>query len=112
MTDIQIRLAEPDDAAIVGNLIVQLGYEITIDAARRRLVQLLQRVELAVFVGVVDERVVGLLHVCVTEALEHEPRAEIRALVVDEDHRSTGIGERLVAEAERWAKERALPQVP
>jgi GNAT superfamily N-acetyltransferase len=109
--DIQIRLADPDAAAIVGNLIVQLGYDITIDAARRRLVQFLDRVEHAVFVATVDERVAGVLHVCVTEALEHEPRADIRALVVDEDHRSTGIGERLVEEAERWSRNRRLSMI-
>lgn len=94
-----------------GSSIDELGCEITIDAARRRLVQLLGQVDHAIFVAVQERRVVGLVHVCVMEAREHEPRGEIRALVVEEEQRSTGIGERLVAAAEQWAKERRLPMM-
>ena len=105
---VSIRNATPDDAIVVANLIVQLGYDITIDAARRRLVQLLGKVDNAIYVAIMEGRVVGVVHVAIMEALEHEPRGEIRALVVEEEHRSMGIGERLVQEAEKWAKARRL----
>ncbi len=105
---VSIRSATPDDAIAVANLIVQLGYDITIDAARRRLVQLLGKVDHVIYVATVDGRVAGVIHAQVTEALEHEPRGEIRALVVEEEQRSMGIGERLVQEVEKWARQRRL----
>lgn len=113
MSPITIRTADPDDDAVVGKLVAQLGYaDITIESSRRRLVQLLDKVDHAVFVAVTDSRtVVGFIHICVIETLEHEPRGEIRALSVDEKHRSMGIGAQLVARAEQWARERRLIRV-
>ena len=112
MSGITIRTADPDDALAVGKLVAQLGYDdITIEAARRRIVQLLGKVEHAVFVAVNEGRVVGFIHICVIETLEHEPRGEIRALSVDEKHRSVGIGAQLVDRAEQWARERRLLKV-
>jgi GNAT superfamily N-acetyltransferase len=113
MSSITIRTADPDDDAVVGKLVAQLGYaDITIESSRRRLVQLLDKVDHAVFVAVTDGRiVVGFVHICVIETLEHEPRGEIRTLSVDEKHRSMGIGAQLVARAEEWARERRLVRV-
>lgn len=113
MSSITIRTAEPDDDAVVGKLVAQLGYaDITIESSRRRLVQLLDQVDHAVFVAVSDGRiVVGFVHICVIETLEHEPRGEIRMLSVDDKHRSMGIGAQLVARAEGWARGRQLPRV-
>ena len=112
MSGIAIRTADPDDALFVGKLVAQLGYDdITIEAARRRLVQLLGKVDHAVFVALSAGRVVGVIHICVIETLEHEPRGEIRALSVDEKHRGAGIGAQLVDRAEQWARERRLRKV-
>jgi GNAT superfamily N-acetyltransferase len=114
MSGITIRMAEPDDAAAIGKLVAQLGYtDITIEAARRRLIQLLDRVEHAVFAAEVvgGTRVAGFIHICVIETLEHEPRGEIRALSVDEKHRGAGIGAQLVERAEQWAKDRRLQKI-
>ncbi|HEX9163784.1 MAG TPA: GNAT family N-acetyltransferase [Thermoanaerobaculia bacterium] len=109
--EVTIRSADPEDAVRVGRLIGQLGYEITIEAARRRLVELLGRADHSVLVAVQRKLVVGVLHVCITEALEHEPRGEIRALSVDEDYRSRGIGARLIEAAEEWARERRVQKM-
>jgi GNAT superfamily N-acetyltransferase len=112
MTDFLIRIADPDDAIPVAQLVAQLGYEdITIEAARRRLVQILGRVDNMVYVAVSDRLVVGFIHISVIETLEHEPRGEIRLLSVHEDHRSGGIGAALVAKVEEWARERHLLKV-
>lgn len=106
-----IRIARPDDAAAFADLLVQLGYPgVTPDDARRRLLQLLDRADHAVFVDE-EDGVAGFIHVCVTETLEHEPRGEIRTLVVDEARRSTGVGARLVEAAERWARQRGLARM-
>lgn len=99
---------------MIGKLVAQLGYtDITIEAARRRLIQLLDRVDHAVFAAEVSggTRVAGFIHICVVETLEHEPRGEIRALSVDEKHRGSGIGAQLVERAEQWARERHLQKI-
>ena len=106
-----IRVAALDDAPEIADLVAQLGYPAKVVDARTRLVRLLDRVDHAVLVAVEANHVVGLIHVCVVETLENEPHAEIRGLVVDETHRSRGAGRQLVAAAEEWAKERALPRV-
>ena len=113
MSGITIRTADPDDAAVIGKLVAQLGYaDITIESSRRRLVQILDRADHAVFVASTGGRTVaGFLHICVVETLEHEPRGEIRSLSVDQKHRSAGIGAQLVERAEQWAKERQLPRI-
>jgi N-acetylglutamate synthase-like GNAT family acetyltransferase len=106
-----IRIAQVDDAPAIADLLVQLGYpDTTTDDARRRLVQILDRADHAIFVAAGDV-VAGVIHVCVTETLEHEPRGEIRTLVIDERDRNTGAGARLVEAAEQWARQRGLVKV-
>lgn len=46
----------------------------------------------------------GWVHVFLSRLLESDPEAEIGGLVVDQHHRGLGIGQRLVEEAERWAR--------
>jgi len=48
--------------------------------------------------------VVGWVHVSVRPLLEVDRRAEIDGIIVDENARSTGVGARLLAEAEKWAR--------
>lgn len=106
-----IRVATLDDAPAIAGLVVQLGYAATVASARTRLVRLLDRADHAVLVAVEANRAIGFIHVCVVETVENEPYAEIRGLVVDEAHRSRGVGRQLVAAAEQWTTERALQRV-
>ena len=103
-----IRIAEPNDAAAIGDLVVQLGYPISTDDARRRLVQLLGRADHAVFVATESGDVVGFIHIGVTETLEHEPYGEIKGLAVGEGHQNRGTGAQLLDAAEGWARQRGL----
>lgn len=84
------------------------------NAAKQRaavFVQIVDRADHAAYVATIGNRVVGFIHISMTEALEHEPRGEIRTLPVDENHRSTGIGERLLEKVDEWAKERHLLKI-
>ena len=60
----------------------------------------------AVLVAESEGRVVGWIQVLVSVVFESPRQAEIAGLVVDETARGAGIGALLVAEAERWARER------
>ncbi len=44
-------------------------------------------------------------------SLGSEPRAEITGLVVDSDSRRSGIGSLLVAEIERWARDKGVQEL-
>jgi GNAT superfamily N-acetyltransferase len=106
-----IRIAGEEDADAIARLLVQLGYPDTTAAdALRRLEGITARHDHAVFVDDTNG-VAGVIHVCVTETLEHEPRGEIRTLVVDEAKRNAGVGARLVRAAEEWARARGLSKM-
>lgn len=76
-----------------------------------RLERLLASERDSVLVAVVDGSVAAWMHVLVCSSLESDDYAEIRGLVVGERFRSGGIGARLVAAAEEWARSRGLMRV-
>ncbi|MEP6688103.1 MAG: GNAT family N-acetyltransferase [Gemmatimonadales bacterium] len=53
----------------------------------------------------------GWLHGAEQELLESGRRCEILGLVVDEAHRSRGVGRRLVEQIEAWAAARGLERM-
>ncbi len=59
-------------------------------------------------VAEIDGALAGVLHVFERPALEKPCEAVVQAVVVDAGQRSSGIGEALMREAERWAKGRGL----
>lgn len=103
-----IRPARVSDAAAVARLSGQLGYPMTEAAALERLRAMAGHADHAVLVAERDGAVAGWLHVCRRMTVERE-YAEITSLVVDEAARSNGLGARLLAAAEGWAKTAGLP---
>lgn len=111
-SDIQIRLATIDDVDVLASLSEQLGYPSTSAQMRTRLRELLaRRVDHAVFVATIAERVAGWVHVTRRQLLEVDDRAEILGLVVASDARQRGIGRALIAAAEVWAGRSGLLEV-
>src|SRR5262245_59950877 len=107
---ISIRLARPSDADQIAALTAQLGYDVAPHAAAERLGRILLRRDQRFWVAELaadpdPPGVVGWLHAIVTEHVESESHIHIAGLVVDSDHRGTGIGTRLLEQAERWAAE-------
>ena len=113
---ISIRLARPSDANQIAALTSQLGYDVGPPAAAERLGRILprgdQRFWVAELGGEGDQTgdpeppaVVGWLHAIVTNHVESESHVHVAGLVVDSEHRGTGIGTRLLEQAERWASE-------
>jgi GNAT superfamily N-acetyltransferase len=100
----RIREARVDDAAELAVLSTELGYPSTTDDIQRRLPFLLSNPGHLVLVATdVGDGAVGWLHAVVPRGLESDGFVEIAGLVVADAHRSSGIGSRLLAAAERWA---------
>jgi ribosomal protein S18 acetylase RimI-like enzyme len=88
----------------VARLTTQLGYPATESDIRRRYQQIADRHDLRLLVAQAGNDVAGWIHVQHTCLLESDPRIEIWGLVVDAQARGSGIGRRLVEEAEAWGR--------
>jgi GNAT superfamily N-acetyltransferase len=95
------------DAPHVADLTTQLGYPTTAAESAERLAALEARTdEHAAFVADQDGRAIGWVHVKLAVSLASSRTADIGGLVIDEAHRSSGIGAALLAAAEAWARDR------
>ena len=106
------RAMEVGDAPAVAALCVQLGYPATAGEMERRMLLLRENADHGLFV--VEDAgggVVGWVHVCGEHLLVSPPYAEVGGLVVDDEARGVGVGRALMAEAERWARERGYREV-
>ena len=106
---IEIRGAQPGDAAEMARLSIQLGYPMTADEITRRLAVLLPNELHYIAVAVSGSRMLGRVHVEHSSSIEEGERAELKGLVVDADARRGGVGRKLVEVAESWARSRGLP---
>ena len=101
-----IRDARPEDSAAIADLLGQLGYPAAAEAVEPRIAGLLAAGDRLV-VAELDGQVVGLADLHVSPSLEHDqPAGKLAAIVVDERHRSAGVGRALVAAMEAEARER------
>jgi len=103
--DVSVRSAEVRDADAIAALCGQLGYPSTPEGIARRLAQAPAGAHGAILVA--DARrggVVGWVHVRALHLLTRDACAEIGGLIVDEGWRGHGIGGRLLAAAEDWAR--------
>jgi GNAT superfamily N-acetyltransferase len=114
--NLTVRPAATGDAGALARLSGQLGYPSSREAVDRRLAEILRHPEHAVFVAETHDageqpRIAGWIHAAMTRTVESEPSVEIGGLVVEESLRSYGIGEKLLTEAERWARSLGLAAV-
>jgi GNAT superfamily N-acetyltransferase len=111
-TEVRIRPARLEDAVAVAELSGELGYPTPPEQGKRRLSSILESVDHEAFVATdQDGSVVGWIHVFATLRLEADAFAELGGLVIAASHRGHGIGKRLVAAAESWARQRGLDRV-
>jgi GNAT superfamily N-acetyltransferase len=101
----RIRPMTAADAPLVADLTTQLGYPTTAEETAERLAKLDERPdEHAALVAEDLGRAVGWVHVAIYTSLESGRVASLGGLVVDEAHRSGGVGAVLLAAAEAWAR--------
>lgn len=106
-----IRAATSADAAAAALLSADFGYPTDVSTMQARLERLTGHQDHGIFVACRGDRVVGWVHVLAAHHLQADPRAEIGGLVVAADARGTGIGARLVARAEQWARDAGFMQI-
>jgi GNAT superfamily N-acetyltransferase len=100
-----VRPAQPRDCDRIAELTAQLGYQCSGDEVRQRFGEMQDANQYAVFVAQLPEgQVAGWIGAYLFRAVEINTYAEISGLVVDEDHRSHGIGKILLDAAEKWAR--------
>ena len=105
----RIRPMTAADAPLVADLTTQLGYATGAEETAQRLATLSERPEEhAALVADEDGRAVGWVHVTIYTSLESGRVATLGGLVVDEAHRSGGIGAELLAAAEAWARDHGV----
>jgi GNAT superfamily N-acetyltransferase len=95
-----------DDAAAIAELTTQLGYPVEAEAQAARIADVLAAApqDHLGLVAVDDaDRPIGWVHVERLRHLEADATAVLMGVVVDEAHRSGGIGAELLAAAEAWA---------
>jgi GNAT superfamily N-acetyltransferase len=106
MTAVAVRAARLDDVDQLARLFDQLGHPQTGGTIRRTLANALADPRANVLVADDDGALVGAV-TCFLVAVVHDSRpwCRITALVVDEAHRSHGIGQMLVKAAEKAARD-------
>jgi GNAT superfamily N-acetyltransferase len=103
--ELRLRRAETADAPRIAELSGQLGYPATAAQMRGRLRGIKPASQHAVFVAEsAKDGLIGWVHVSRQPLLEVEIRGEVNGLVVAEGQRSLGVGARLLAAAEDWAR--------
>jgi GNAT superfamily N-acetyltransferase len=94
------------DVPAVTDLCDQLGYPSTREQVASRFARLDDRPDHALLVADRDGAPVGWIHIGLEPLLELDLAACVHGLIVAERERGRRVGERLLAEAERWAAER------
>ncbi len=103
--EISIRLAGLADAQAFANLATQLGYASTAAEVRKRLEAVLNDPHHLVLAAVSAGLVMGWAHAYMCCLVERDTSAELGGLVVDESARGRGVGGKLLAAVEEWARQ-------
>ncbi len=106
-----LRRVTASDAEAVAHLSEQLGYPMAVDVVRSRLANLALQPEHAIIVAELNGAVCGWVHAHVQRSLVSGERGAILGLVVAQERRRSGIGRLLMAEAERWARDRGVDEL-
>ncbi|MNM76620.1 putative acetyltransferase [compost metagenome] len=109
---LEVRKSCSEDVLPMLSLMRQLRYPTTPSVLRERLTMLEDHPTQCSFVAELDGVVVGTIFLGMHQTHDMtEPVSHITALVVDEDHRRSGIGEHLIDMAEAWGKEKGSTQL-
>jgi ribosomal protein S18 acetylase RimI-like enzyme len=110
--EVTVRAVEATDFEALADLMTQLGYETRASEMQMRMEPILANKNYATFVGISDGKVCGMIGTLTCYTYEHNsPSARILALVVSEKMRGRGVGEALIAAAEKNLAQRNIKRV-
>ena len=109
---VTIRRATADDAAVIADLLGQLGYPASAGEVVERLEKLAAHGHAVTFVADRDGRVLGVATGHVYPSI-HATRiaAWLTTLVVSDQVRASGVGRALTEAVENWARERGAERL-
>ncbi len=108
---IDIRPATLADAKAITKLCYQLGYTSFEAAVEQRLKHIQQDKNHAIFVAESLNGIVAWIHIYICPHIQVDLPAEIGGLIVDENERGCGIGQRLMQHAQQWANEQGCKNI-
>lgn len=103
---IYIRPISVKDAVPVTALSLELGYKMTVSDTIANIGSVDKSICDVSYVALIDDVVVGWIHVFYTIRMESGPFCEIGGLVVSKNIQGKGVGKQLVEKARKWAAER------
>jgi GNAT superfamily N-acetyltransferase len=103
MMELILREAQDKDFKEIADLCNQLGYPTDSGEIPLRLHQIRSLEQHAIFVAVLEQQVVGWIHIYLCPLLISPLQAQLGGLVVDSNRRGLGIGSKLMHQAETWA---------
>jgi len=112
MSAVIIRPAQPEDAADIAVLTVELGYDASREQMHSRLLWL--QSTHGHWVGVAEQGgapLLGWVHVAHRFTLEEGASAEILGLVIGASARRLGVGTALVDAAEHWSRQLGIATI-
>jgi len=104
--DLTIRHAQPGDAAVLAQLMCELGYETTTAEMSLRLKSILSDPLYSTIVAEIDNKLCGMI------GHEHNDRSgKVIALVVSNKQRRSGVGRALITAAEKDFVRKAVTRI-
>lgn len=101
---IAIRPACPQDAESIAMLCTQLGYRATRSQIEQRLNTLDSNEHHVIYVAALPtDKAIGWIHAHRCDLIIMPPQTLVLGLVVEENYRNCGIGQRLMKSIENWA---------
>lgn len=107
--NVTVRLVKPSDAPDIATLSVVLGYPISLKAMAALIRKVSARKNQKLFVATVRGEVAGWLEIFHPLSVLNSGKAEIGALIVDEQYRRFGVGTALMDKAHEWARRTGSP---
>src|SRR5437588_13011093 len=110
--DLMVRAVEAADMEALADLMTELGYETRASEMQMRMETISANKNYATFVAVSKGKVCGMIGTFTCYTYEHNsPSARILALVVSKEMRGRGVGQALIAAAEKDLAQRNIQRV-
>ena len=110
--DVTIRHAQPGDAAVLAQLMCELGYETTTAEMSLRLKSILSDPLYSTIVAEIDNKLCGMIGTLTHVSHEHNDRSgKVIALVVSNKQRRSGVGRALITAAEKDFVRKAVTRI-